>query len=101
MSIENGIGTAIDVVGYGCGALYSCGAGQILGIPGTAISLLTALVQGVASGVFACMGNQITSNHLKDMAKISLICAGAFALGIIPVFGGVIAYALIKEGVLS
>jgi hypothetical protein len=91
----------LNGLGYIGGALYSCGAGQIIGVPGTLISLIVAFVQKIASAIWSCKGTpegKEVASKLNDKAKFSLKCAGSFALGIIPIVGGMAAFHFIWDG---
>jgi hypothetical protein len=76
------------------GTLYSCGPGQVVGVPCTLISLTTAVAQKAISTGCAYAGNEAQAIAFNRDAKRSLQWAGFFALGMIPVLGGPIGYHL-------
>ncbi|HEY4831181.1 MAG TPA: hypothetical protein VIH61_01275 [Waddliaceae bacterium] len=61
----SGMTLNLGPLGYIGGALYSCGAGQILGVPGTIISLIVALVQKIAAAIWSCK----ETHEGKEMAR--------------------------------
>jgi len=87
---------------YTGAALYSCGTGQVLGIP----CAVAAAVTGVAFGIFSLikLSKEDLAGSLKEFKHcgFAFAIAGCFLIGMIPVFGGPLAiYCMAKTKLID